>query len=313
MKKSPAILLLLCLTCLCNGQNLSRYEADATVSKFQNTVTFLADDMNAGRGSGTLGIQAAGQYIVSHFREAGLLPWMWNYTQSFQYRDTTIMRNVIGWVPSVVPSDDYVLVCAHYDHLGTINGTIYNGADDNASGVAALIVMAEMFAQMRREGGGPCKNLIFVAFDGKESSSAGAKHFLKAWPFERRRLTAVVNMDILGTDLVPYGKNHSYLIALGEETLPYRYRGYLDYLARRIRYNMQVGLDFYGSRDFTRMIYRTGDQSVFAEAGIPAVLLTSGFHQHTYKASDDADIINYPLLRRRTLLIFNFVNHLCGD
>ena len=313
MKKSPAILLLLCLTCLCNGQNLSRYEADATVSKFQNTVTFLADDMNAGRGSGTLGIQAAGQYIVSHFREAGLLPWMWNYTQSFQYRDTTIMRNVIGWVPSVAPSDDYVLVCAHYDHLGTINGTIYNGADDNASGVAALIVMAEMFAQMRREGRGPCKNLIFVAFDGKESSSAGAKHFLKAWPFERRRLTAVVNMDILGTDLVPYGKNHSYLIALGEETLPYRYRGYLDYLSRRIRYNMQVGLDFYGSRDFTRMIYRTGDQSVFAEAGIPAVLLTSGFHQHTYKASDDADIINYPLLRRRTLLIFNFVNHLCGD
>ena len=89
--------------------------------------------------------------------------------------------------------------------------------------------------------------------------------------------------------------------------------GHLAYLCRRAAYKLDLDLTFYGSRDFYKMMYETSDQQPFARAGIPAVLFTSAFHQHTLKRSDTPAIIDYPLLRKRTLVIFNFINRLCAD
>ena len=74
-----------------------------------------------------------------------------------------------------------------------------------------------------------------------------------------------------------------------------------------------IDLTFYGSRNFYKMMYETSDQHAFARAGIPAILFTSAFHEHTYKKTDKPDIINHPLLRKRTMVIFNFINRLCAE
>lgn len=74
---------------------------------------------------------------------------------------------------------------------------------------------------------------------------------------------------------------------------------------------MDVCMTFYGSKDFTRMVYRNGDHWSFASKGIPAVFFTSGFHQHTYKQTDDTEIINFPLLRKRTIVLYRYINSLC--
>jgi Predicted aminopeptidases len=279
-------------------------------ARIEKIVTYLADDMTRGRASGTPGKQYAEQYIVNAFREAGLTPVNWNYTQSFRHDDTTVLRNVVGLIPSAFESDEYIVISAHYDHMGEMGGKIFSGADDNASGVAALISMAELFAKMKRDGKGPRKNLIFVAFDGKELSMAGSRYFVRHLPVPKSKILCNVNMDMLGTDLVPTGKNKEYLILLGEERLPESCRGYASYLSRRVQYRMDLDLTFYGSRDFTRMVLDMSDQKSFAKAGIPAVCFTSAFHQHTYKPTDRPDIINFPLLKKRIMLIFNFINHL---
>ena len=318
MKKSCAILfsLALCLLLAAPGsraQSLRTYENLVRVQDEQAILSYLAHEMTEGRASGTKGKELAEHFIVGQFRALGLKPWNWTYTQSFRYLDSIAVRNVVGLLPASVPTDEYIVVGAHYDHLGKLGHTIYPGADDNASGVTALLSLAKMFAAMKADGAGPRKNLLFVAFDGKELDLAGSRYFVRHLGIPRDKVTAMVNIDMLGTDLVPPHKNREYLIALGENTLPETYRGYLSYICTRTFYKMDLDLTFYGSRDFTKMMYRTSDQHPFAEAGIPAVLFTSAFHQHTYKRTDRPDIIDYPLLRKRTLVIFNFINRLCAN
>ena len=126
-------------------------------------------------------------------------------------------------------------------------------------------------------------------------------------------ITSVTALDMLGTDLVPPRRNREYLFAIGENTLPPSYQGYLSYICARAFYKLDLDLSFYGSRTFYKMMEETSDQYPFARAGIPAILFTSAFHEHTYKKTDTPAIIDYPLLRKRTMAIFNFINRLCAE
>ena len=318
MRKSCATLLAVSLFLLLipagtAAQSLYPYENRVSVQDQQDMMEYLAHDMTEGRASGTKGKELAEHFIVEKFRALGLRPWNWVYTQSFSYQDSIPIRNVVGLLPASVPSDEYIIIGAHYDHLGRLGHSVYPGADDNASGVTALLSLAEMFSAMKADGRGPRKNLLFVAFDGKELDMAGSRWFLQHLDIPKNRITAMVNMDMLGTNLVPPGRNQEYLFAIGENTLPESFQGYLSYICQRTRYKMDLDLTFYGSRDFSRMMYETSDQHPFARAGIPAILFTSAFHQHTLKKTDTPAIIDYPLLRKRTLVIFNFINRLCAD
>lgn len=318
MRKTRAILILLAVSLLipyapAPAQSLRKYENLISVEDLQKTLEHLTHEMTEGRASGTIGKTLAEHFLVEQFRTLGLKPWNWNYTQSFRFKDSIAVRNVVGLLPASVPTDEYIVIGAHYDHLGRLGHSIYPGADDNASGVTALLTLVRMFAAMKADGTGPRKNLLFVAFDGKELDMAGSRYFVRHLTVPSSKITAMVNMDMLGTDLVPPHKNREYLFAIGENTLPEAYQGYLSYICRRTLYKLDLDLSFYGSRDFSKMMYQTSDQHPFARAGIPAVLFTSAFHQHTYKKSDTPDIIDYPLLRKRTLVIFNFLNRLCAD
>ena len=318
MRKSCAILLLAAAFVLsaafpAAGQSLRKYENLIGVEEQRSTLEHLAHEMTEGRASGTTGKSLAEHFLVEQFRAIGLKPWNWTYTQSFRYQDSIAIRNVIGFLPASIPTDEYIVIGAHYDHLGRLGHSVYPGADDNASGVTALLSLARMFVAMKADGAGPRKNLLFVAFDGKELDMAGSRYFVRHLPMPKDKITAMVNMDMLGTDLVPPRRDKEYLFAIGENTLPECYQGYLAYICRRAFYKLDLDLTFYGSRDFSRMMYQTSDQHPFARAGIPAILFTSAFHEHTYKKTDKPDIINHPLLRKRTMVIFNFINRLCAE
>lgn len=318
MRKICAILLLSAALLLLSAsesraQSLRKYENLVSDDAMRTMLAVLADEKTEGRASGTNGKELAEHFIVEQFRAIGLKPWNWTYTQSFKYKDSVIVRNVIGFLPASVPTDEYIVVGAHYDHLGKLGHTVYPGADDNASGVTALLSLARMFLEMKADGKGPRKNLLFVAFDGKELDLAGSRYFVRHLSVPRSRITAMVNMDMLGTDLVPPRRNRDYLFAIGENTLPESYQGYLHYICARAFYKLDLDLTFYGSRSFSKMMFETSDQHPFARAGIPAILFTSAFHEHTYKKTDTPAIINYPLLRKRTQVIFNFLNRLCAE
>ena len=303
----------LLLTTLSRAQSLRPYENSVTEGQLRSAIEYLSHELTQGRASGTTGKMLAERYIMDEFRKMGLVPWNWTYTQSFLFQDSLVIRNVIGLLPATRVTDEYIIIGAHYDHLGRLGHTVYPGADDNASGVAALLSIARMFVAMKADGNGPRKNLLFVAFDGKELDMAGSRYFVRNLKIPKSHITAMVNLDMLGTDLVPPHKDPDYLFALGEDSLPATYRGYLSYICSKAFHRLDLDQTFYGSSTFAKMMYRTSDQHPFVQAGIPAVLFTSAFHEHTYKKSDTPAIINYPLLRKRTLVIFNFINRLCAD
>lgn len=276
--------------------------------KQQQILSFLADDCARGRSTGTLGHQMIGKYIRDQFEAYGLHPFQGHYYQGFRCDSSLVGRNIVGIVPSIIPSDKYVIVSAHYDHIGALNGFVYNGADDNASGVTALMNLAEIFGTMHKAKMGPDKNIVFVAFDAKENSMAGSRHFVKELGIPKEKIVCNINMDQIGCVLEPVHKNRpDYLIILGENTLKKENRGKLAVCNNFYNIHLDLDFTFYGSEAFTTLYYKLSDQVAFSEAGIPALLLTSGFHKHTYKISDDEHLIDYGVLKKRTLLVFYFL------
>ena len=286
------------------------YEQIIYPAKQMRIMEWLADDMNEGRATGTISGQRVAWAITDMFRQYGLEPLFGSsFFQPFiaDSLSSTRGRNVVGIVRSAVPSDEYVLISAHYDHLGILNGNVYNGADDNASGVTVLLNLADMFGTMKKTRTGPDKNIIFAALDAKELNMAGSKALVGR--LQEREMTdsilCAINIDQIGTVLEPvHEADTSFVIVLGEQTLRKENRGLIDMCNRYYNIGLDIDHTFYGSENFTELFYQLSDQTVFHQAGIPSLIFTSGFHRHTYKTTDDPDIISYPVMKKRTLLIF---------
>ena len=286
------------------------YEQIVYQAKQERIIEWLADDMSEGRATGTNAGMSAARFIEVLYRQYGLEPLFGgSFYQPFiaDSLSGTRGRNVVGIVRSAVPSDEYVLISAHYDHLGILNGNVYNGADDNASGVTVLLNLADMLGTMKKTRTGPDKNIIFAALDAKELNMAGSKALVGR--LQEREMTdsilCAINIDQIGTVLEPvHEADTSFVIVLGEQTLRKESRGLIDMCNRYYNIGLDIDHTFYGSKNFTELFYQLSDQIVFHRAGIPALVFTSGFHRHTYKTTDDPDIISYPVMKKRTLLIF---------
>ena len=277
------------------------YEQIIYQAKQERLMTWLSHDMNHGRATGTRDAARVARYIETHFRQYGLEPFCeGSFYQPFPADSAsgTVGRNVIGFVPSAVPSDKYVIITAHYDHLGVLDGNIYNGADDNASGVTVLLNLADMFGTMKKTRTGPDKNIIFAALDAKELNMAGSKHFINHLSLGKDSIICAINIDQIGSVLEPvHETDTSFVIVLGEQTLRRQDRGFIDMCNRYYNIGLDIDHTFYGSKNFTELFYQLSDQIVFHRAGIPALVFTSGFHRHTYKTTDDPDIISYPVMK----------------
>jgi len=282
----------------------SMFEDIIYQQKQEEILKYLADDLAEGRGTGTHGGMLAASFIKKKFIQYGVQPLNKYYYQPFLV-DSLHARNVIGIIPSIVPSDKYIIIGAHYDNIGKLNGKVYNGADSNASGITALLNLTDMFAAMRKSGMGPAKNIIIVAFDAKQYSMAGSKYFVEHLPVPKKNITCMINFDQIGTSLEPLrmGKPN-YLIVLGNNTLKRQHRDIISTCNRFFNVSLDLDFSFYGSDNFSELVYKLSDQYPFAEANIPALLFTSGFNKFTNKTTDDYGIINYKALKLRTILAF---------
>src|SRR4051812_24440136 len=127
-------------------------------------VRALSADAMEGRGAGTKGGELARAYVERRFQELGLAPLWDSYEQPFDLPSRGKGVNVVGYVKGTKYPERLVVVSAHYDHLGVRGGLIYNGADDNASGVAVLLQLAAHYAGAAR----PEHSLVFAALDAEE-------------------------------------------------------------------------------------------------------------------------------------------------
>jgi len=272
-------------------------------------ITFMANDETYGRATGGAGNQLAASMIRGEFEKYGLIPFFHRtYTQSFK-TNATIGRNIIAVVQAQYYSEQYIVVSAHYDHLGILGGKIYNGADDNASGVAALLNLARVFSEMRANKEGPRKNIIFAAFDAKENNMAGSESFVGNLPIPAKNIICNINIDQLGSIFAPPAADTNYVLIVGAN----KYKDFkrkIEAADKNGSAHLDINYDFYGSSEFADIFYKSSDQFSFVKKNIPSLLVTSGIHMHTYKPTDDFYFINYPVLTNRTRLIFRLIHQL---
>lgn len=276
----------------------------------RESVQFLCSESLGGRATGSHGAARAASWLEDQFRETGLEYVGGAFMQGFRV-DGALARNVIGIIRG--QSSKVVIVMAHFDNLGVLGGTFFPGADSNASGVAALLQLARMFAYMKECHKTYDASLVFVALDGKEKDQAGAANL---WSricdgrlgFGPGDVSLVVNLDQIGSSLSPITKgNPEYLLMLSEESTGRR--TILANAEKSQRIGLELGYDYYGSKDFTKLFYRRiSDQRVFLENGVPAVMFTSGITMLNNKPGDTPDTLDYPVLMKRIRLIFYYLD-----
>lgn len=295
-----------------NAQNV------LTEERLRNDIAFLSDSLCKGRRAGDN--TEAAFWIARRMAGFGLVPFNGSYSQSFTLPDGKVGHNILAMLPGT--SDNYIIVAAHYDHLGILGGKMFPGADSNASGVVAMLNLANMFRSMHKLGKNYSVNVIFVAFDAKELNMNGSQHFWDilnlGWiknpvtgaAITKKDISVMVNIDQIGSTLSPLKSGRKdYLIML-----PGKNDYYGDMLRNcnsRLDIGLEISTDYYGSKDFTRLFYsRVSDQKVFINGKVPAVLFTSGITMNNNKPVDTVDTLDMSVLKKRIWLIFNWLDEL---
>ncbi len=244
-----------------------------TLQLLNDLKTLSADSMQ-GRKSCTAGSQRAQRYILAAFNENNLRTFNGSFKQffSFSTRGTKCdsAANLIGYFPGTESSSCLVL-SAHYDHLGVINGQIYPGADDNASGVAALLASMDYFSRHQ-----PRHTLIFAVFDGEEAGLLGARAFVNNLPLAAPKIALNVNLDMVSRS----DKNELY--AAGTRHYSFL-KPVLEKIARTSTLKLRLGHDHgWGADNWTD----SSDHAAFHQQGIPFVYFGVEDHQDYHKSTD---------------------------
>lgn len=244
----------------------------------------LSSDRFEGRLVGSPGNAAARALIVEYLRKTGVQPFGDNYEHVFslpERRGANLKGvNVVGVVNGSSIPEKYIVVSAHYDHLGVRNGEIYNGMDDNASGTAAVMAMAQYFQSVYR----PHHSIIFALLDGEEGGLMGARDFVANPPVELEDIILNVNLDMVsrsdkdelyasGTYYHPYLRD---LLLASADSANERTGGAVA---------LKLGHDTpgTGSDDWTN----SSDHGPFHSAGVPHVYFGVEDHDGYHKPSDD--------------------------
>ncbi|MDN3664698.1 M28 family peptidase [Algibacter miyuki] len=198
MPKFLTIIISICLLFSIEGNSQICTNADALFSKtaLLKHLKSLSSDAFEGRRTGTDGGIKARKYIVNQFYSLDVLPLVQNYEQAFQFSRSNKDYdgvNVLGLIKGSGFEKKYIVISAHYDHEGVKRGKIYNGADDNASGVSALFSFAEYLKKYP-----PKHSVILAAFDAEELGLKGSEYFVKTAIMTNNNVVLNMNMDMIG-------------------------------------------------------------------------------------------------------------------
>ena len=288
-------------------------EAKVEKVTMKEDVVALADDLLEGRETGTLGERLASEYIAKRFKDLNLIPKGTDgYYQSFVFKpssnphekagfiyseeDSTVTgRNLVSYIDN--KAETTVVIGAHYDHLGFGgDGSLYrgeieaihNGADDNASGVAILLDLAQRLGVKGNLSG---NNYLFIAFSGEEMGLLGSNYFVKNPTIDTKKVSYMINMDMVGR------LNEEKTVAVhGVGTSPIFKQ---TLFANKDSLNIAEHESGIGPSDHTS----------FYLADIPVLHFFTGQHTDYHKPSDDSDKLNYQGME----LIANYIYNVIAD
>jgi Zn-dependent M28 family amino/carboxypeptidase len=250
-------------------------------------VSILAADNMQGRKAGTEGCEKAAGYIAAQFQQIGLQPVKdGQFLQTFDLRKAAStesdegpkLHNVVGILPGKTKPEEYVVFSAHYDHLGigmpTNGDSIYNGANDNAAGTAAVIMLAKHYKKL----GGNGRTLVFAAFTAEEMGGFGSQHFSKQ--FDPGKVVAMFNIEMIGTTS-KWGKNTAYITGYEKTNM-----------GKIMQQNLQgTAFTFHPDPYPQQQLFYRSDNATLARLGVPAhTISTAKMDEEKYYHSVEDEV-----------------------
>ncbi len=295
---TPLFLALFITLNACDTKEEQKSSSDITAQDLKTHITFLASDELEGRETGKPGEAIAAAYIADLFKDYGLEPAGDDntYLQEFVVNTSMLKNphvnedfegekrlayNVVGTLYGTEAAEDFIIIGAHFDHLGWGDGgfgslyagdslKIHYGADDNASGTAGLLELAEYFSENR-----PKKDILFIAFTAEEMGLLGSDYYTKNPTVDLTSAIAMINMDMIGR--MKDNKLMIFGIGTADNWEDIIYTANTDSLS------LSLVEDGTGASDHTSFYYQN----------IPVLHYFTDTHEDYHKPSDTADLINY--------------------
>ncbi len=219
---------------------------------------------------------------------------------------TTYVSNVMGLLEGTDLKDEYVFITSHYDHVGKRNDTtIYYGADDDGSGTTGVLELAQAFAEAKKAGKGPRRSIVFMTVSGEEKGLWGSKYYSDNPVYPLNKTTVDLNIDMIGRTGTEYQKDKdstNYVYIIGDDKLSSDLAVITDQVNNTYS-KMKLDRKYNDPNDPNRFYFRS-DHYNFAEKGVPIIFYFNGTHADYHRPTDTPDKINYPMMAKRTQLVF---------
>ena len=318
-------ILILIFPFFCSSQENIKYANTININDLYDHINVLASDSLEGRETGKRGQKMAADYIMNHFKKIGIPPYKdQTYYQKFRVEngrhlckcddcDVDIIKrilrankyihgeNVLGYIEGTDLKQELIIITAHYDHLGKHDSLIFNGADDDASGTAAAMEIAEAFMIAKKEGFGPRRSVLIMAVSGEEKGLLGSKYYTDKPIYPLKNTVANLNIDMIGR-IGDFHTHPNYVYLIGSDMLSTDLHNLSEEVNAK-HTKLELDYAFNSENDPNRYYYRS-DHYNFAKNNIPVIFYFNGIHEDYHKPTDTIEKINFDKIQKITKLIF---------
>ncbi|RZM25701.1 MAG: M28 family peptidase [Pedobacter sp.] len=292
------VYLLIPLALLLSCRSVKNSNTPQSNDQLLSDVKILSSDDYQGRRTGTKGAEMSRSYISGRLKNLGLKSFKGylNYEQPFKAKEKngslSDAKNLIAYIPG--KSDQVIVLSAHYDHLGVIKNEIFNGADDNASGVAGLLKIAAWYAKSK-----PNNTLVFAFFDAGELEWQGSKYFVNNAPVSLDKILLDVNLDMISHN------EQNILYVAGSLKNP-QLKPYITHTNQELKIRFGHDNPKQSVEDWTNQ----SDQGAFNAKKIPFLYFGVEDHKDYHKESDEYQNINPDFLISSSNAILEIVDNI---
>lgn len=299
---------------IASAKDSSFYSNLITENSLKTNLTIIASDEMQGRDTGSSGQKKAGEYIVNFYKNNNVShpPITEDYYQKIpasflnaKYNENLPdSENIWVFIEGTDKKNEIVVLSAHYDHVGTKNGEIYNGADDDGSGTVGLMEIAKALQKAKAEGNGPRRSVLILHVTGEEHGLHGSRFYSENPLYPLANTVADVNIDMIGRR-DEFHEDNNYVYVIGSDYLSSDLYNICEEVNKK-NVNLVLDYKYNDKKDPNRFYYRS-DHYNFAKNGIPSVFLFNGTHADYHQPTDDVEKIEFDALCKRTKYAFGIV------
>lgn len=295
---------------LVDKPEVTKYASTITSDELKTHLYTFASKAFKGRAVGEPGQKKAAQFLKRYYQDQQItsplgdtVNYFQNIPKTFFNKDLKDTENVMAFIKGEMYPEDIIIISAHLDHLGFNNkGETFYGADDNASGTAALMEMAQAFKLAKEKGHGPKRSILFLHLTAEEIGKKGSEYYTQHPIFPLKNTITNLNIDMIGRVDDTHKNNPNYLYLIGSDRISKE----LHYISEKVNNAyFHMDLDYrYNAEGDRNQYYTRSDHYNFAAHGIPVIFYFNGEHSDYHQPTDTPDKIQFDLLEQRARFIF---------